>query len=191
MNDKVITTDFNENDRVVAQAIEESGKVDSNEIHLSTGVVLMARPANPTILMRVMTAIPRPQPPTWTPPGSTKLVENPDDPDYIDRVHAWERNYQNSMVTAMIQLGTTLHSWPDGFEGPQSNEWVNEYELLGMPIHPQSAAWRYQAWVMFRAAPTAKDLELIMKKVGSLSGVSEADVRNVENFPAGDKKDRV
>lgn len=111
-------TSILDSDKVVAQAIDnESGETD-NLIHLSTGVVLEARQANPHVLIRVMTAQERPQPPVSFVQAMGREMENPDDPDYIKRVEAWEMAYNNSMLNALVGLGTTLKSLPKGMEGP-------------------------------------------------------------------------
>ena len=217
---------INETDEIVANAIDAAGQADDNLIRLSTGVVLKAKQASPTILIRVMTAKERPEPPVVFIKAMGREMENPDDPDYIDRVQAWEMNYKNSMLNALVGLGTELVSIPNGMEGPhpkikpfvncgkcktknkserescskcgaslpsvdvEALEWVDEYKLLGMPTHPESSSWRYITWIMFKAAPTDKDIQLISEKVKRLSGVPEADVQSAETFPGSDEKSR-
>lgn len=199
-------------DRVIAETIDASGKVESNEIHLSTGVVLLARQANPNMLIRAMTAQRRPTPPTYFSKEMGREMENPDDPDYISRVQAWQMEYSNGMLNVLIGLGTTLKSLPKGMEGPepkivkkqrlengkpvlddkkkqvydeeeQMPSWISDYQSLGFPVIPTSPAWRYITWVMFKAAPTSEDVSLISEKVKNLSGIKEADVKAAETFP--------
>lgn len=105
-------------DRAIAEAIDSGGKVESNEIHLSTGVVLIAKQANPNMLIRAMTAQRRPVPPVYFSKEMGREMENPDDPDYISRVQAWQMEYSNGMLNVLIGLGTEIKSVPDGMEGP-------------------------------------------------------------------------
>lgn len=193
--DENVNPDFNRADQNVSIAIDKAGKVD-NEIHLSSGVVLLAKPANPNMLIRAMSAHPRPIPPTHFIKEMGRSMENPDDPDYISRVQAWQMEYSNAMLTVLIMLGTEIKSIPKGMEGPHPKpakkgeeeklpDWITEYSILNIPMMPTSPTWRYVAWVQFKAAPTQEDTKKIGDVVKSLSGVKEADVRDAENFPAG------
>lgn len=185
---KSTEADLNAQDQVIANAIDGNGKGDDTLITLSTGVVLRAQQANPNILIRVMTANPRPQPPLVFMKAMGREMENPDDPDYIKRVQAWEMEYNNGMLNALIGLGTSLVSVPKKFPKHDDDSWIEEYQMLGLPIHPESPAWRYITWVLFKAAPIDSDTRLIGEKVKALSGVKEADVQNAETFPNGDEK---
>lgn len=184
------TNDFDPNkaDRIIAQALDDEKKGEAdNLIRLSTGVVLKARQANPNILIRIMAANKRPQPPVIFNKAMGREMENPVDPDYISRVKSWEMEYSNGMLNALVGLGTTLVSKPINFPGPDDDLWIMEYGEFGLPTHPESPSWRYIAWVLSKACTNEKDTQLIGDKVKSMSGVKEADVQDAESFPAGDK----
>jgi len=178
------------------EAVEKAQTPVSNEIKLSTGVVLRAKKANPLVMVRVMAAFPRPKPPTWMNPKMGREMENPDDPDYRARLQAWQMESGSTILNAMILLGTELVKTPKGFEGPHPvdgkdgerewPEWIQEYEFLGIPTHPNNASWRYLTWVMFKAAANEKDFNLIKEKVGRLSGISEDAVQSAEEFPGSE-----
>lgn len=184
-----VQVDLNKVDRTVADAIDKAGEAENNEIRLSSGVVLLAKQANPNMLIRAMTSHRRPDPPTYFNKEMGRHMENPDDPDYISRVQAWQMEYSSAMLNVLIGLGTELKSLPKGVEGPHPKkkdempQWIKDYQALGFPIVPDSRSWRYITWVMFIAAPTDVDTKLIGEKVRALSGVKEADVRNAETFP--------
>jgi len=209
--DDQLNFDPHKADRAIAESIDASGKVESNEIRLSTGVVLLAKQANPNMLIRAMTAQRRPTPPTYFSKEMGREMENPDDPDYISRVQSWQMEYSSGMLNVLIGLGTELKSLPKGMEGPdpkivkkprmeggkpvmdgkkqvfdeeeQNPAWIEDYKSLGFPVIPNSPAWRYITWVMFKAAPTSEDVTLITDKVKNMSGVREADVKDAETFP--------
>lgn len=182
---------LNEQDKKIAKALDrENRKGDEELITLSTGVVLRAKQANPNILIRVMTANPRPRPPVYFNTTMGREMENPDHPDYIEQVKAWEMNYNNGMLNALVALGTELVFVPKKFPKPEEDSWVKDYQALGLPVLPESPAWRYITWVLFKAAPIDTDTRLIGDKVKSLSGVQEADVRDAETFPDGDETQR-
>lgn len=182
---------LNKQDKAIAQAVDSNnGELDAF-VRLSTGVVLKAKQANPNILIRIMTANPRPKPPVVFMQAMGREMENPDHPDYIAQVNAWEMAYNNGMLNALVALGTEVHSIPKKFPKPEDDNWIADYKALGLPVDPTSEAWRYITWVLFKAAPVDTDTKAIMEKVKSFSGVKEADVKNAETFPDGDEAGRV
>lgn len=215
-------SDLNKSDKNIAKALDAQKQAESNEIRLSTGVILTAKQANPNVLIRIMTAVPRPKPPVYFDEMMGREMENPDHPDYKKQVDAWEMQYNNGMLNALVGLGTELKSLPKGTEGPFGRlketivcehcgannkpkeqscskcgaplplaeeaqpRWLADYRALGLPVVPDSKAWRYITWVLFVAAVNDSDTKAIMEKVKALSGVREADVQAAETFPDGD-----
>ena len=167
----------------ILDAIDKTSQEDNNEIRLSSGVVLKGKKANPITLIEVMSSFPRPKPPVWQHPTMGREMENPDDPDYKDRVKAWELEMASATLMAFILLGTDLVSVPEGFSTPESDGWIEDYQLLNLDTRPNNARWRYLKWVTFKAVVDEKDLELIRDLVGRLSGVSEKSVESAEEFP--------
>lgn len=166
-----------------AEAVEEAEAPQDNLIRLSTGVVLKAKKANTMVLMAVMSSFPRPTPPIWHNETMGRDMENPDDPDYLDRVKAWEVEYSAATLRAFILLGTELESVPKEIPKPSSDKWLEEYEVLGLPMRPKNKNWRYLQWINFKAIGDEQDLRLIQEKVGSLSGITERAARSAEEFP--------
>jgi len=179
-------SDLNKTDQAIGKAIDKAALPDSDEITLSTGVVLKARQANPNILIRIMTSVPRPKPPVYFDEMMGREMENTDHPDYKARVEAWEMEYNNGMLNALVGLGTSLKSKPKDMPGPDDDDWLADYKILGLPTVSESKAWRYITWVLFLAAITDKDVSAIAEKVKGMSGVKEADVKSAETFPDGD-----
>lgn len=170
-------------DIAVALAADEAKKPQDHTITLSTGVVLRGKQAPPLTLVQVMASKPRPDPPTYMNEKMGRLMENPDDPVYIERLQAWQMENSNKMLNALILLGTELVSVPKKFPGPESNSWLEEYSLLEIPMFPSNESWRYLTWIKFKAAPEVTDLDRIKEIVGKLSGIKETDVRAAETFP--------
>lgn len=199
-----------ETEETVIRTIDKSGEPD-DLIRLSTGVVLRGLKANTGTLISIIAAFPRPRPPVWIHPQMGREMENPNDPDYIARVSSWQTEQGNAVITAFILLGTELVSKPSDMLGPYpvmkkskvpdgvdgggkkkfkeveviSRDWIEEYELLNLPMRPENLKWRYLTWVKFKAAPEDTDLKLIQEVVGRLSGVSKKDVQAAEEFPGG------
>jgi hypothetical protein len=173
------------------KALDAAQKPQDNLIRLSTGVVLRGKQAPPLTLMLVMSAFPRPKPPTWSNPAfGNREMENPDDPDYQERIKEWKTEQSNVMTLALITTGTEFVSKPADLPGPQDDEWVDEYSLLGLPMHLENKSWRYLTWVQFKAATSADDIARIMEVVGRLSGVPNSAVKTAEDFPGSDQKSR-
>lgn len=170
----------------VASAIDKSGE-EQDFVTLSTGVELYVRQANPNVLIQIMTAQKRPDPPQVFIKDIGRWMENADDPDYIARVKAWEMDYNRGMLFALVALGTSLKSRPKGFSDPAKDEWIADYKALGLPVMAESDSWRYATWVLFKAAPTDHDMKVIGDAVKKLSGVREADVKDAETFPGRDE----
>lgn len=175
MNDK--------DDMKTVRAVSDEKKGAQDEFTLSSGVVLRAKKANPITLIKVMTRFPRPKPPVFFMESMGREMENPDDPDYIERVKAWEMESNAQVLNALILLGTEFVSTPKNVPGFMDDKWLNKYRLLDMPVHPDDKDWRYLTWVTFVAAPDEKDLDVIQEAVSKKSGIAEADVKNAEQFP--------
>lgn len=171
----------------VVDAFEE---IQDDLIRLSSGVILRGKQAPPLALVKVMAAFPHPKPPVYRNETLGRDVENPDDPDYLDRVQAHKTESTNAMMNALILLGTELAEVPKKFPKPSDNSWLDEYQELGLGTKPESVSWRYLTWVTFKAVLSEKDLESIQKVVGRLSGVPERAVKSAEDFPGRDQNRR-
>lgn len=174
-------------DVLVSRALDRAALPQDDTITLSSGVVLRGRKANPVMLIEVMASDPRPKPPLYFDNTMGREMENPSDPDYLERLKAWQMDSTNKTTDAMIILGTELVSAPKKLGTPESDGWLKDYALFHLPMAPDSQNWRYLAWVKFKACQDEKDLEAIMKVVGRLSGVTESAVKSAETFPGSDQ----
>ncbi len=164
------------------QVVEAIEKKESDVITLSSGVVLRVKQAPPLMLIKVMAAFPRPKPPVYRSEVMGRDVENPDDPDYLERLQAHKTESSTALLNALILLGTELVSVPKKFPKPEDNGWLEEFNELGLPARADNKSWRYLNWVMFKAVANEKDLEVIQKAVGRRSGVPETTVKSAETF---------
>ena len=168
------------------RAVADAKKGAQDEVILSTGVVLRAVKVNPIMLIRVMTRFARPKPPVVFDKIMGRDMENPDDPDYISQVKAWDEERNTMVLNALILLGTEIVSVPKGVEGPKGDKWVNKYKLLGMPIKEDDEDWRKLNWISMVAAADENDMVIIQDAVAKLTGIAEADVKSAEQFPGSD-----
>lgn len=164
----------------------KSQEQEDATITLSTGVVLRGRPVPPLGFVNIMAAFPHPKPPMYKNDMMGRMMENPDDPDYVARVQSWQTEYSDATLNVMIVYGTELVSKPKSFPGPKDKKWLNKYAMTGLPIHEENEDWLYLTWIKFEAALTKEDLDKIKDAVGRLSGVPERDVQSAETFPGSD-----
>lgn len=183
-------------------------------ITLSTGVVLRGKKPPMLTMIKVMAAFPRPKPPIYFSKEMGRDMENPDDPEYLERVKAWKTENGDVTLNAMILLATELVSVPEGMEGPYwiettitkkaktkdekavkevvktPPEWLKEYQFLNLPMHPDSTSWLYLTWVTFKAAVNKADIDKIKEVVGRNIGILEEDVAAAETFPGSNDPKR-
>lgn len=174
----------------VLRAVNAAKAPQDDLIRLSTGVVLRGKQSPPLVLMTVMSAFPRPKVPVVMIKDMGREMENPDDPDYQARLKEWKAEQSDAMLVALISTGTELVSLPKGMPGPDDDLWLDEYSLLGLPMHRENVAWRYLRWVQYKAALSAEDVNQIMKVVGRLSGIPESAAKAAEDFPGSDEESR-
>jgi hypothetical protein len=183
-------------------------------ITLSTGVVLRGKKPPMLTMIKVMAAFPRPKPPIYFSKEMGRDMENPDDPEYHERIKAWKTENGDVTLNAMILLATELVSVPAGMEGPYWTEttitkkaktkgekaekeiiktppeWLKEYQFLNLPMHPDSTSWLYLTWVTFKAAINKADIDKIKEVVGRNIGILEKDVEAAEDFPGSNDSKR-
>lgn len=167
------------------QKAKANGKGSDNTITLSTGVVLRGKTVPPLGYVTVAAAFPPPKPPMYRDPLLGRMVENPDDEAYIERVKSMQMEASSAVLNVMIVYGTEIVKTPPGFSKPSDGKWLKKYKLTGLPVFDDED-WLYLTWVKFEAALTKEDLDLIKEVVGKLSGVPEAEVAAAESFPGGD-----
>jgi hypothetical protein len=175
--------DQQDTDIKTVRALKANGKASAEHtITLSTGVVLRGKTVPPLGYVTVAAAFPTPKPPMWKDPNLGRLVENPDNEDYINRVKSIQMESSSALLNVMIVYGTEVVSTPPGFSKPKDKKWLDRFRLTGLPIFDDED-WKYLTWIKFEAATTPEDLNLIKEVVGKLSGVPEKDVEAAESFP--------
>lgn len=172
----------------LVDVIEKVAQDKPENITLSTGVVLRGKQAPPLVLISIMAEFPRPVPPTYLNKQLGRMTENPDDPDYLDRVKDWETRRNTRILDALIVLGTEVVSIPKTMSGYKDKQWLDEYRILNLEIFPDNNSWRYLTWIKFKAAVVPEDLSKIQEAVGRLSGVPESTVQAAEDFSGSDRK---
>jgi hypothetical protein len=175
------------------KAVREAEKdaEDKYLIRLSSGVVLRGKQVPPLTMMKVMAYFQRPKPPVYFNETMGREIENPDDPDYRDRLQAYSAELGSAMLNVFIILGTEVVQVPKKFPGHMDDIWLKEYAEFGVgPAKPDNESWRYLTWVTLKAVLDENDVNLIQEVVGSATGVTEKAVAAGAAFPGRNGKSR-
>jgi hypothetical protein len=163
-------------------ALEESEDFQKDEIALSSGLRLRLKTVPKHFIYGVTKDIPAPDVPLVYVDGKKRPIENPDDPDYKEALDKWIVVTANAATDVALLRGTEILDLPDGMISPDSTEWVEELEVLGLPMRDNSRA-RYLYWIKAVGVPEEEDLMALMEALGRLTGVTEDDVADaVERF---------
>lgn len=111
--------------------------------------------------------------------------ENPNDPDYLNALEAWEAETAIRGVDLAIMYGTEVETIPEGIPSVKDDSWIEVVNILDIEV-PKNGKGRYLYWVKFCAAPD--DLENIVTAVSRVIGVTEQDVADSAELFRGKTK---
>ena len=174
-------------DELIAKVVEaeEQASISENgrpQILLSSGVILNLTSVPKTFIYEATRAFKRPKIPTYLNEEKGREEENPGDPDYLEALEMYAADVANAATDVALLRGTSIQEIPDDVIGPDSEEWIQEMEVLGLPMRDNPRA-RYMTWIKAIAAPLDKDINGLLEEVGRLTGVSESDVADaVDRF---------
>ena len=175
--DEQITKAVEAEERAVS--ISENGRP---QILLSSGVILNLTSVPKTFIYEATRAFKRPKVPVYLNEAKGREEENPGDPDYLEALEMYAADAANAATDVALLRGTSIQEIPDDVIGPDSEEWIQEMEVLGLPMRDNPRA-RYMTWIKAIAAPLDNDINDLLEEVGRLTGVSESDVADaVERF---------
>lgn len=117
----------------------------------------------------------KPKVPVYVNRQKGRQEENPDDPDYIADKQAWQNELLFAQMDALLLKGTRVVFLPEAILPHTDDEWLEEYDILGVDIDRRERG-RYLAWVKYIAAPAPNDIKLLTENIGKKTGVSEEEV---------------
>lgn len=176
-------------DRVLELAEEIDALQDDagGLVELGTGVVIRPKMLNQDTFMSILARFHEPPVPTVYDESRGRTIENPDDPVYLDKLK-W-RNVQlaEALTLATYALGVEVVSIPDGFPGPNDEDWLDERMVAGLASGNSPRA-RLMDWLRHKATINTPDRKptdnaRIMRAVGRLTGTVEADVSEAAKSP--------
>ena len=160
----------------VVEGVEAAEKQNGRgTVTLSSGIRLAVRPVSRHFIYEVTARFDKPEVPTWVDPEKGREGPNPEDPGYIKAAEQYVVDVANATTDVALLRGTQVLEIPDGVHGPDSPEWREEMEFLGLELVNNSRA-RYLSWLKAVAMPMDDDINRVLSEVGRLIGASEDDV---------------
>jgi hypothetical protein len=173
-------------EQVAAEVVtrrREEATGEPGTVTLSTGVILRVSSVPNMLYTDIMAemAPDRPKVPAIWIEARERYEENPNDPDYQERIGLWTAQAMTAVNNAFILEGTEVESLPDGFAAHDDQAFVDRMRTLRRPV--ANDAEKYLTWIKYRAAPDESDVVLMLQEIGRRSNVTETDVATaVENF---------
>ncbi len=152
-------------------------EVEDGKLTLSTGVVfkIMDIPLFAFDKIKENMERERPKVPVVYIEAKDREEANPNDPDYIAAIDAFERKQSEKLIDMIIVLGTELDQVPEGFPKDDDESWTSKLKLLGFDI-PEDKDERYLTWIKLCAMRTREDYESLLIACSRSAGVTEEDV---------------
>jgi len=159
----------------VAEGAEN--KKDINEdVIASTGVVVRTKRVPPMVLGELTRKYKKPQAPRVKNAFIGTEEYNYADPDYNKAVDEWNTEITFGMVDVYLVMGTEIVSIPDGFPELDSDDWTEDFEIIGIEISEKKKG-RYLQYMKFVVLPDPDDINAIVDSCSRKSGVPEEDVQ--------------
>ena len=158
-------------------AAQLTARAVSPTLTLTNGIVLNCRAVPPLAIREAQISQPAPRPPVLMNEAKGREEENPNDPDYIAAVQVHAAHQLSRVSDTMMLLGTAVASLPEWAAAPESDEWIEPLEALGIVINRENKYQRYLAWLRLYACVAESDVVRILRNVTGLSGVTEEEVQ--------------
>ena len=167
---------------VTREAAQAASSVTSgtNEYTLSSGVVVLLKPVPPLAMREAAIQATPPRPPMVRVEDRDQEVENTADPDYLKAIEAHQAKQLYLVSDVMMMLGVDIINIPDDVFPPESEEWSQMLEAVGINIPEQSITNKYArrlTWMRLYVARSESDIATILSRIIALSGVTELEVQ--------------
>lgn len=144
---------------------------------LATGVVLRFKAISPQSVIDVMNTFVPPKVPVVWDEEREREIENPEHPEYLEAMRKFQSRQGFAMYDTAVALGVTVDTIPEGFEGPDGEDWIDTLEMLGIVFNRDKKAVRKLMWLKHIAITGTVEMERIVVNILRRSGVTEEDVQ--------------
>ena len=174
----------------VSRAVDRVKRVGRGaEFTLSNGIVLKIKSVPPFLVQAVQNEFKTPAPPKVYIEEKGREEENPNDPEYLRKLLELEDQQNLAINDLFLAAGTEVISVPDGYFGPEQDDWIAVVEfaqnITGTDVHIErdNPIKRYLHWLRFYALETGADVALATRLPMELAGIREGEVDEVmESF---------
>lgn len=174
--------------KAAVEAVESIAQPLVTEITLDNGVVLKLTPVPPFVAQQAVMNLKEPKPPVVdVGKGDGREEENPNDPNYLEEMNAYNVQVIETTTNAMLITGTEIASIPDGVQSPEDDDWLDRIQFLGIEIERENKWARYIAWLRYYAlsGPSiARIIAELRKSVGLTEEEVDAAVKSFRNRAA-------
>lgn len=160
----------------VQDSVEQEARAGHEIITLSNGVQLKTQPVPVLRIQAILSRFKYPPVPETYDPDKDRVYRNPHNPQYVEAREQVDLERTLAIIDAVVALGTSLHYKPDHVPAVDDDEWIDEIEILGIPVEREKPKARYLAWVKYVAVVSQDDLVHIARQAGLNMGVSEERV---------------
>src|SRR5688500_18852501 len=153
------------------------------------GIIFNIRKIPPLLMHDVQESLKPPKPPKVRDDDKETWEENPDDPEYLEAMAAYNTARGESMNALLLVRGTSVAHLPDVYsadgQGPEDTAWIEDLQETFPALNiPDSKRRRYYLWLRYVALTDMQEFMALVKKVGSKNGMTfESEVvQAVESF---------
>lgn len=147
------------------------------EVTLDNGVVLGIKAVPPQLVRRAVTRLKRPLAPKFHNEENGREEENPNDPEYVNALAAYEEASSTTGTNVLLAAGTWLASKPDDVPGPDEQGWREMASFFEIDVDESSGLALYLSWLNLYAITSEEEWVRVLLAVSSRTGVSEEDVQ--------------
>ena len=170
----------------VSRAVERVKRVGRGaEFELSNGIVLAIKSVPPFLVQAVQNEFKLPTPPKVYIEEKGREEENPNDPTYLREIAELSDKQDLAINDLFLAAGTSVVSIPNGYYGPEDDEWISVVEFAQnitgteFKIDRTDKIKRYLHWLRFYALETGGDIALATRLPMELAGIREGEVDEV------------
>lgn len=162
--------------KAAVEAVESAALPLVTEITLDNGVVLKLMPVPPFVTQQAVMNLKEPKPPLVdVGKGEGREEENPNDPDYLEEMNAYNVQVIETTTNAMLITGTEIAAIPDGMQSPEDDDWLDRIQFLGIEVERENKWARYVAWLRYYVL-SAPSITRIIAELRKSIGLTEEEV---------------
>lgn len=169
-------SDYDNSIQDAVAEVSASAPILNNTITLKNGVQLKKKPFPILLVQQVISSFKYPPVPEYWDEDRKRGIKNPNNEDYLRQKDEVDTERGLAAIDAIIAFGTELVSVPDDMYRPENDEWIDDLELVNIPVRRDNRKARYLAWVRNVAITDSEDIALLSSLIQNAMGTSGGSV---------------